>query len=74
VFAPQSQLREVERFRAAHRRIISTFWNQFVSVLPRMVSRASAPQSEFLEGRVVRPLQQLTDSFHRSGSVFLQWA
>ena len=28
---PQSQLREVERFRAAHRHIVSTFWNQFVS-------------------------------------------
>ena len=30
---PQSQLREVERFRAAHRHIVSTFWNQFVSLI-----------------------------------------
>merc|ERR1719422_2754301 len=36
----QSQLREVERFRAAHRHIVSTFWNQY---------------SEFLELRVLRP-------------------
>ena len=29
----QSQLREVERFRTAHRHIVSTFWNQFVSLI-----------------------------------------
>ena len=26
----QLQIREVERFRMAHRHVISTFWNQFV--------------------------------------------
>ena len=30
----QSQLREVERFRAAHRHIVSTFWNQYVRNAP----------------------------------------
>ena len=34
---PQSQLREVERFRAAHRHIVSTFWNQFVSLIIIMI-------------------------------------
>eukprot|EP00092_Neocalanus_flemingeri_P059232 GFUD01070744.1.p1 GENE.GFUD01070744.1~~GFUD01070744.1.p1 ORF type:complete len:905 (+),score=202.84 GFUD01070744.1:37-2751(+) len=48
----QLQMREVERFRMAHRHVISTFWNQF---------------SVFLEERVVKPLQQLLDAFHSPG-------
>lgn len=48
----QVQLREVERFRKAHRHVISAFWNQF---------------SVFLENRVVKPLQQLLDTFHSPG-------
>jgi archaellum component FlaC len=28
----QLQMREVERFRKAHRHVISTFWNQFVRI------------------------------------------
>ena len=66
VFNQQTQTREVERFNNAHKKIVSDFWSEFVSiylVIQSRLCKCVCSQTKKLGKRVVNPLRGLSEMF-----------